>query len=217
MSYDLHTHTLLSDGALLPSELVRRYEQAGYKALAITDHVDASNIEFVCDAVVRACKKLNRKSNIKVIPGLEITHTPKVDLEELVKYGRSHGAKLILVHGETLVEPVIPGTNEKALSLDIDILTHPGLISARLAKVAAKRNIYLELSARRGHSLTNGHVARRALEAGAKLVINSDSHSPEDVLPPQQLGKIAEGAGLNKAQAKQLFVNAKKLIEKVDS
>ena len=45
--YDLHTHSLLSDGELLPSELARRYEEKGYKAIAITDHVDFSNIKIV--------------------------------------------------------------------------------------------------------------------------------------------------------------------------
>jgi uncharacterized phage-associated protein len=30
---DLHTHTLFSDGELLPSELVRRAEMTGYEAL----------------------------------------------------------------------------------------------------------------------------------------------------------------------------------------
>ena len=44
---DLHTHSLLSDGQLLPSELVRRAEVRGYEAIAITDHVDFSNIDLV--------------------------------------------------------------------------------------------------------------------------------------------------------------------------
>ncbi len=40
---DLHTHSFFSDGELIPSELIRRAEAIGYKAIAITDHVDSSN------------------------------------------------------------------------------------------------------------------------------------------------------------------------------
>ncbi len=41
---DLHTHTTLSDGELLPAELVRRAEMSGYQAIALTDHVDSGTI-----------------------------------------------------------------------------------------------------------------------------------------------------------------------------
>src|SRR5208282_6217393 len=45
--YDLHTHTILSDGEMLPSELVRRMAVMGYTTVAITDHVDTSNAATV--------------------------------------------------------------------------------------------------------------------------------------------------------------------------
>ena len=45
--YDLHTHTILSDGEMLPSELVRRMAVLGYTTVAITDHVDTSNAASV--------------------------------------------------------------------------------------------------------------------------------------------------------------------------
>ena len=34
----LHAHTTNSDGELPPADLVRHYEEAGFDALAITDH-----------------------------------------------------------------------------------------------------------------------------------------------------------------------------------
>jgi len=51
---DLHTHTLFSDGVLLPAELARRAQVLGYQALAMTDHVDSSNLEFVLPRLVAA-------------------------------------------------------------------------------------------------------------------------------------------------------------------
>lgn len=212
---DLHTHTLLSDGALLPSELVRRAEVKGYKAIALTDHVDCSNIETVTKQILEASQKLNRFSKVKVIPGVELTHIPLKQIEELIRYARNEGIKLVLFHGETLAEPVIPGTNKKALNCDIDILTHPGLITLDEAKLAAKKGICLEITSRRGHCLTNGHVAKTALLAKAKLVINTDSHNPEDLITREEAVKIGLGAGLNLNQIKQTFSNSAQLVRKV--
>ncbi len=178
--FDLHTHTLLSDGELLPSELARRYEEKGYKAIAITDHVDASNIKTVVPAIVEFCKKWP-KNRIKIVPGIELTHIPLEHFKPLISYARKNGIKVIVAHGETSSEPVIKGTNRIALNSDIDILAHPGFISVEDVKLAKKRDKFLEITSRKEHKDTNSHVARLALKFGAKLVINSDSHSPADI------------------------------------
>lgn len=213
--YDLHTHSLLSDGELLPSELARRYKVLGYKAIAITDHVDESNIETVVPRIVLVSKRLSTSAGIIVIPGAELTHIPVKNIRGLVKEARSLGARLVVVHGETLSEPVSPGTNKEALRCDIDILAHPGLISQEEAKLAAKNGIYLEITTRPNHAFTNGHVAKMAGFTGAKLVLNSDSHSPEDLLAPAAAEKIALGAGLAKADVAAARKNAERLIRKI--
>jgi len=41
--YDLHTHSIISDGEMLPIELIRRMAVLGYTTVAITDHADHSN------------------------------------------------------------------------------------------------------------------------------------------------------------------------------
>jgi histidinol phosphatase-like PHP family hydrolase len=212
---DLHTHTFLSDGALVPSELVRRARVKGYRALAITDHVDASNVEILVPQLVQVCERLNDLGSIVVVPGVEITHVPPRDLSQVVASARAAGAQLVVVHGETLAEPVAPGTNRVALQLDIDILAHPGLITRQEAALAAKRGIALELSARRGHCLANGHVARMALDTGASLVLNTDTHEPEDLLTLAQAKRIALGAGLAARQVERLYAQASRLVERV--
>ena len=211
---DLHTHTFLSDGVLIPSELVRRAKMKGYRALAITDHVDASNVELLVPQLVRVCDRLNELGEVVVVPGVEVTHVPPRDLEAVIHSARAAGAPLVVVHGETLVEPVAPGTNKRALELEIDILAHPGLITREEAALAAKRGIALELSARRGHSLSNGHVARMALETGASLVLNTDAHEPEDLLTLAQAKRIALGAGLKAREVERLYAQASRLVEK---
>ena len=159
---DLHTHTLFSDGELLPSELVRRAEVKGYTAIALTDHVDSSNIDFVLPRIVKVCKVLNRFWKIRAIPGVEITHAPVQEIKGLVKFARKNGAKIVIVHGETISEPVIPGTNRAAIEAGCDILAHPGLITKSDVELAKKRNVYLEITTRKNHSRTNKRLFKLA-------------------------------------------------------
>jgi histidinol phosphatase-like PHP family hydrolase len=211
--FDLHTHSILSDGELLPSELARRYEEKGFCAIAITDHVDLSNIKPVVEAIVDFCKQWP-KGRIKVIPGVELTHLPLEQFKKAATYARNHGIKIIVAHGETLVEPVVKGTAHAALSADIDILSHPGLISDKDVKLAASRGIFLELSARKGHCLGNGHVARLATKLSAKLCINSDTHSPSDIPSIEFLQEVGLGAGLSNKDLVKVYNDVGNLIRR---
>lgn len=212
---DLHTHTLFSDGALIPSELIHRAEIKGYRAIAITDHADSSNIDFIIPRVVKVCNDLNKvNKKIKAIPGIEISHVPPKLIPSLVKEARELGAKLVLVHGETIVEPVEPGTNRTALESDIDILTHPGHITKEDALLAAKKGIYLELSTRKGHSLANGHVTKMARETGAKLILCTDAHHYTDLITKEEAIKVAKAAGLSEKEIKALFKNAQEIANR---
>ncbi|HJP18291.1 MAG TPA: histidinol phosphate phosphatase domain-containing protein [Nitrospinota bacterium] len=211
---DLHMHSFLSDGVLTPSELARRCDAIGFTAIAITDHVDSSNIETVVPQIVNACNDINKHWKIKTIPGFEITHTPIEIIGDLVKKGRALGAKIALLHGETVVEPVIKGTNHAGLLADIDILAHPGVIDEEDAKIAAEKNIYLEISGRKGHSFTNGHVVKTAQKTGAPLIFNTDTHAPGDLMSKEMAELVLIGSGLSKREIETVFQNAQKLVEK---
>jgi putative hydrolase len=212
---DLHTHTLNSDGELLPSELWRRAQVKGYRFLGVTDHVDASNFEAVFARLKAAAQSLNDGAPPYLIPGLEFTHLPPALIGPLTAKARALGVPLIIVHGETLAEPVALGTNRAALEADIDILAHPGLLTLEEAALAKEKDIFLEISARKGHCLANGHVARMALEVGASLIVNTDSHAPGDLISRQQAERIARGAGLNDAEVATLFANAEALARRL--
>lgn len=209
---DLHTHSIFSDGVLVPSELVHRAEVLGIKAIGITDHADASNLDFIIPRIVAVSERLNRVNQIKTVPGIELTHIPPSHIGPLAEQARSLGAKIVVVHGETIAEPVVPGTNRAALAADIDILAHPGLISEEEVVMAAEKGVYLEISARKGHSLTNGHVAKLAKKHGAKLVLNSDAHEPSDLITEQQARQIVLGAGLSQDDFEDMQKNAESLL-----
>ena len=147
--YDFHTHTFLSDGVLSPIELIRRALVRGYKAMAVTDHVGVGNLELVVKTLVKDCAQATERWDILALPGVEITHVPKDDIDMVARAAKSLGAKLVTVHGETIVEPVEPGTNGAAVrSGAVDILAHPGLITYDDARIAAENGVYLEVSAR---------------------------------------------------------------------
>jgi histidinol phosphatase-like PHP family hydrolase len=211
---DLHTHSLFSDGVLVPSELVRRAAMKGYEVIAITDHGDSSNLDFIIPRIAAACKELNRRWNIKALPGIELTHIPPETFSELTARARSLGAAIVVAHGETLVEPVHPGTNRAAIEARVDILAHPGLITNEEAELAGKNNVYLEITTRKGHSLSNGHVAKIANETGARLVIDTDTHEPGDLVSEELARNILLGAGLNQDALAAVFQHSRTLADK---
>ncbi|NPB08744.1 MAG: histidinol phosphate phosphatase domain-containing protein [Thermodesulfobacteria bacterium] len=207
--FDLHCHSIFSDGELIPAELLQRVKVMGYEAVAITDHADHANIDLIVPRLLAAARALNQISETKLIPGIEITHVPPPMIPELVSRARALGAEIVVVHGETLVEPVEPGTNLAAIRAGADILAHPGLISEEEVKLAAERGVFLELSGRKGHSLTNGHVAALARRLGAPLVINSDGHAPGDFMTPEFAFRVGRGAGLSEEEVRELYRQAR--------
>jgi putative hydrolase len=88
---DLHTHTLFSDGELIPAELIRRAAVAGYSALAITDHVDLSNLDFILPRIIESAEIYGAAWGIKVVPGVELTHIPPVQIAAAAERARQLG------------------------------------------------------------------------------------------------------------------------------
>jgi len=216
MLCDFHTHSLLSDGVLLPSELVRRYDDAGFDVVAITDHVDSSNINIVLPGLVAVCKELNKYWEVKAVPGVELTHVPLQQFATLAALARRKGAKVVIGHGESPVEPVIKGTNRSAITAGVDILAHPGRISLEDARLAASRGVFLEITTRKGHSKTNRHVASVAKKASARLVFNSDAHLPEDIPSKKLFRLVAKAAALKSKDIEQAHKNSELLFKRIN-
>ena len=124
--YDFHTHTFLSDGVASPIELIRRALLTGYRVMAITDHVGPGNLEWVLKTLIKECEMASQRWDILALPGVEITYVPKEDIDLVANEARRMGARVVNVHGETIVEPVEPGVNLAAVSSkSVDILAHP--------------------------------------------------------------------------------------------
>ncbi|MCL0104873.1 histidinol phosphate phosphatase domain-containing protein [Dehalococcoidia bacterium] len=194
---DFHTHSSLSDGDLSPLELIHRAVKSGYRAIAVTDHVGIGQLERFIAEITKDCVLAEKYWDIVAIPGVELTHLPASAISDAAKYARETGVRIVAVHGETIVEPVEQGTNKAAVqSPYVDILAHPGLITIEEATLAKRNGVFIEISARKGHSLTNGHVASIARATGASLLLGSDAHTSEDLLSTGLAIAILQGAGL---------------------
>lgn len=213
--YDFHSHTFFSDGVLVPAEHVRRAQMTGYAGLAITDHCDYTNVDYLVKNLLNV--KEQARDGIDVYVGVELTHVPPAKIAALAEKAKKLGAELVVVHGETLVEPVEEGTNHAAVTSEhVDLLAHPGLLSPEDAALAAENSVALELSTRTGHCLANGHVAGLARTAGALLLVNTDAHGPGDFVDQEQAYRVALGSGLSeKEAAKTLCDNPREFLKKI--
>lgn len=213
MVHDFHTHTFLSDGVLSPMEQARRAVVNGYRTLGMTDHVGVGGVTDLIAALRQDREIIERYWPIQVVVGVELTHVPAEAIHEAAAFARAQGAEIIVVHGETPVEPVPAGTNHASIASGlVDILAHPGFLTEVDARLAADNDVFIEITARRGHSLTNGHVARLAREAGAQMIVNSDAHEPSDLLTPDFQRAVALGAGVPHALLESILVGNPSLL-----
>ncbi len=120
----------------------------------------------------------------------------------------------MVFHGETPIEPVEPGSNKEAIMARIDILAHPGHITAEEATLAKQEHVYLEITARSGHNITNSHVARIAKETGADLIFDTDAHAPEDLADEKKYREVLKDAGLSDNEIARVKENANVLMKK---
>jgi len=217
MIYDFHTHTFLSDGVHSPIELIRFASVSGYGYIAVTDHASYSNLDFIIPRIKKDCELAEKYWNIKAIPGVELTNVPAKSINDMAKAAKELGAKIVVVHGETMAEDVEPGTNLEAVKSEYtDILAHPGFLKLEEAKIAARNGVFIEITYRAGHSLTNGLVADVGREAGAKFLIDSDAHILDNLFKPGVQEKVGIGAGLSKDEVKEIQdINNLDLIKRI--
>ncbi len=214
--FDFHVHSIFSDGVLIPSEICRRYVSKGFKAIAITDHCDVSNLEDVILPMKKFVSSLPGDYPLRVFCGVELTHLPVSLISPMVREARGLGADIVVVHGETITEPVEQGTNRAAIEAEADILAHPGFIAREDAMLAAEKGVLLEVTTRKGHSYANGWVAKIAGEVGAGLIVNNDAHTPADILDYTQMIAIAKASGLDGIEG-IVSKNAQDLFERISS
>jgi histidinol phosphatase-like PHP family hydrolase len=85
------------------------------------------------------------------------------------------------------------------------VLAHPGIITSKDARNAAKNHIALEITSRSGHNRANGYVVQVAREAGCQIVLDSDAHAPHDLLDERARFLVAKGSGLSDTECRDVL------------
>jgi predicted metal-dependent phosphoesterase TrpH len=121
LDYDLHCHSVISDGTLTPTELVDRAAERGVKVLALTDHDDVDGLDEARAAAVRhGMTFINgveisvswRTHTLHIIGlGIDPDHPPLVEGLRSVRSGRGERAKKM---AESLAKAGIGGALEGA-------------------------------------------------------------------------------------------------------
>ncbi len=88
------------------------------------------------------------------------------------------------------------------------------IISEEDLLFAKEKGVTLEITSRKGHSLSNGYVAKEAMRFGVPLCMNTDSHSPSDLITKDFAMKILLAAGIEENRIASVFENSKAIVEK---
>ncbi len=197
---DFHAHTTKSDGSDKLGEMVDAAKKLGYEYIAITDHSVSERIasglnEEEMDKWIKEIREFARKTRgIRVLAGSEVSIKASGELDYSDDLLRKMDIVVASVHsrfkssGEEMTKRIVNALSSKY----VDILGHPTgrRINRRepyavdikaVIKAAVDNNICLEINSQPERlDLKDIHV-REVKEMGAKFVINTDSHSTEDL------------------------------------
>lgn len=143
MHYDLHSHTLISDGTLSPTALVERAHAAGVDVLALTDHDVTDGIP---EAQVAAATV-----GLKLVPGVEVSVTWGSQTVHIVGLG---------------VDPATPALQAGLAGMREFRVWRAEEIGRRLAKAGIADAHAGALRYAQGALVSRTHFARFLVEAG---------------------------------------------------
>jgi len=212
---DLHIHSAFSDGLIEIQDLIERVEKYNYQYIALTDHTQSNVYGNGLDEQ-RLAEKIDYVRWLSLrMPQARLLTGSEVDLKDdgTLDYGDGALQKLDIViasmhsnfrHGtEHNTKKAVKGLANRY----VDFLAHPtGVVFDnrapyfidvdRIIAAAKKYNKALEINSYFLRLDLDDDNARKAREAGVKLVINTDSHRPNN-LDNIRLGiDIARRAGL---------------------
>lgn len=178
---------------------------AGFIAVGLVVRADQATLPVLLPGLADMVKNASLYAGIEAFAGVELIHVPPALLPDAVAKARELGAALVLGHGEGIpcsaTDTAERGGNLAAIEAGVDILAHPGLITAEDAARAAERGVLLELSLAPRHSLANGHVALMAARHGCGVIIGGNFGKAADFVSPQATRALyraaAAGAGIS--------------------
>lgn len=219
---DLHIHSSWNGGVNSIEEIVREAEKMGYDYLGIADHTQFLRIENGLTEEDLEKQKEEIKeidSKITILQGCEanIMKDGSLDISDealkkldYVIAGIHSGFKMT---GEEITERIIKAIKHP----EVNIISHPTgrlikkreeipLNFDRILKTAKKENVALEINSSPARLDLNDINVRKAVEAGVKMIVNSDTHQKD------QMKNIKYGV----AQARRGWAKKEDIINSYD-
>jgi len=204
---DLHMHSTWSDGRDSIQHMVLAAKQLGYEYVAITDHSERAFASRKLLALEVPIQREEIEMLRTRVSGIDILHGVEVDImgdgsldfdDELLA---SFDIVLASLHddqghdGTRLTERYVEAMRHPL----VNIITHPANRSPayspgydldfdRVFATAVDTGTALEIDGAPGHLDMDGMLARRAIAAGVKVVIDSDCHRAEALARQMQFG-----------------------------
>jgi DNA polymerase (family X) len=197
---DLQMHTTASDGRNSLEEMAEAAQELGYEYIAITDHTPTVRIAGGLDRAGfrRQMKRIDRLNGklrrLTILKGAEVdVHADgSLDLDDEML--ATFDIVIVSLHS-SLALPPAQQTKRVARALRnrfVNLLAHPTarLISKRqgarfdldeVCRVAASEGVVLEINAQPDRLDLDDIAARRAVELGASLAIDTDAHSVDEL------------------------------------
>ncbi|MGB3702630.1 MAG: DNA polymerase/3'-5' exonuclease PolX [Anaerolineales bacterium] len=198
---ELHTHSTWSDGKVTIKEMAFAARERGYKVLAITDHspslgitqgLGVADIKQQREEIAAAQEEFG--DSILILQGAEV----EIKADGALDYTDQVLAEFDIVFASLHVSLRQPGEQITQRMLNaiqnpnVDVIGHPTgrLIPDRegadldmeaVFTAAAKSGVALEISAHPERLDLNDIHARRAIDLGILLSINTDAHSPGEL------------------------------------
>lgn len=202
----LHIHTNLSDGKLSPEEVSKKYKEAGFDAIAITDHWKYHEAGEICGLkIISGCEynlgAADTSAGVMHIVGIGMTTPPLLSSntaqrQEVIDKINANGGMAILAHPAWSLNSV---QDVKALNgfslLEIYNSVSNAHFSSRpysgyLVDVLANNGIILPLIA-----TDDAHFYDGTDDMKSYIWVNSKSDSPEDLLDAIRKQKFYSSQG----------------------
>ena len=188
---DLHTHSLCSDGAQTPADVVRTAKEAGLSAIALSDH---DNIEGVQEAM-----DTGKALGVEVIPAVELSAQTDTELHILGYFVDIHNKKLqdamllALKVRDERQEETCRKLNEQGFDITMDEVRaaangNPVLCRAHFAKVMVEK----------GYAESVKDAFNRYLSVGCYAYTNRQALTAQEAISLiREAGGIAVAAHLH--------------------
>jgi DNA polymerase (family X) len=204
---DLHCHTIWSDGRDTTEAIVRSARRLGYEYVAITDHSQTARASRVLTIDRLRQQKIDVRQVRERFPDITVLHGTEVDI---LPDGRLDFPDEVLADMDIVLASLHDADGQPPERLMdrylaamrhpmVNLVTHPAnrvpgqsegydLDFDRLFEAAAETGTAVEIDGAPGHLDLDGHLARRAIAAGATVCVDSDGHFAERLGRQMRMG-----------------------------